>query len=171
MIDQTEATQIEATPVEDMQGVDETREVATQLPADRVVDLNEVDLKSEPVDMAGIRVDPITGVAVAQIEHASKDFIDPGPRSLKLIPVQAFDSRKLKGTEHVTLRGNSVIVHDPDYVDGHGKVEDEDKLPKSTRDELNAGREALGNLGATRSADIPHVKQATPYGQPKVSQE
>ena len=125
----------------------------TMIEGDRVIRVSDIDKDEEKRDMAGVRVDPITGIAVEQIEASAADF--PKSRGgMYSVPIQAFDSRKLSGSEEVTVRGNTVIINDPDYagdpnvtstdVDGR-KVEeyDESELPKSTREEMKAGREAI----------------------------
>ena len=125
----------------------------TMIEGDRVIRVSDIDKDEEKRDMAGVRVDPITGIAVEQIEASAGDF----PKShggTYSVPIQAFDSRKLSGTEEVTVRGNTVIINDPDYagdpnvttVDAEGDRTDkfdESELPKSTRDEMEAGRKAI----------------------------
>lgn len=112
---------------------------------DRVIRVSDIDKDEETKDMAGVRVDPITGIAVDQVEASAGDF--PKERgSAYAVPIQTFDSRKLRGNEEVTVRGNTIIINDPDYA-GDPSVPaeqvNEDELPKSTRDEMKAGREAL----------------------------
>lgn len=125
----------------------------TMIEGDRVIRVSDIDKDEEKRDMAGVRVDPITGIAVEQIEASAEDF--PKSRGgTYSVPIQAFDSRKLSGTEEVTVRGNTVIINDPDYagdpnvttVDAGGDRTDkfdESELPKSTRDEMEAGRKAI----------------------------
>jgi len=112
---------------------------------DRVIRVSDIDKDEETKDMAGVRVDPITGIAVDQIEASAGDFPKGKARSgLYSVPIQAFDSRKLSGSEEVTVRGNTVIINDPDYHEGKYADEvDENELPKSTREEMKAGREAV----------------------------
>lgn len=130
-----------------------TENSGTVIEGDRVIRVSDIDKDEETKDMAGVRVDPITGIAVEQIEASAGDF--PKTRGgMYSVPIQAFDSRKLSGSEEVTVRGNTVIINDPDYAgdpnvtstDADGrKVEkyDESELPKSTREEMKAGREAI----------------------------
>lgn len=112
---------------------------------DRVIRVSDIDKDEATKDMAGVRVDPITGIAVDQIEASAGDFPKGKARSgLYSVPIQAFDSRKLSGSEEVTVRGNTVIINDPDYHEGKYADEvDENELPKSTREEMKAGREAI----------------------------
>lgn len=125
----------------------------TMIEGNRVIRVSDIDKDEEKRDMAGVRVDPITGIAVEQIEASAEDF--PKSRGgTYSVPIQAFDSRKLSGAEEVTVRGNTVIINDPDYVgdpnvttvDAEGDRTDkfdESDLPKSTRDEMKAGRKAI----------------------------
>lgn len=115
--------------------------------ADRVIRVSDINKDEETKDMAGVRVDPITGIAVDQIEASAGDFPKRKARGgLYSVPIQAFDSRKLHGSEEVTVQGNTVIINDPDYADrkDDGDDVDESELPKSTRDEMAAGRDTLG---------------------------
>lgn len=113
---------------------------------DRMIRVTDINKDEETKDMAGVRVDPITGISVEQIEASAGDF--PKSRgTLYSVPIQSFDSRKLHGSEEVTVRGNTVIINDPDYagdpnVSGGGEV-NENELSKSTRDEMKAGRDAI----------------------------
>lgn len=113
---------------------------------DRVIRVTDINKDEETTDMAGVRVDPITGISVEQIEASAGDFPKKKARGgLYSVPIQSFDSRKLHGSEEVTVRGNTVIINDPDYASRKFDDEvNEDDLPKSTRDEMAAGREAIG---------------------------
>jgi len=117
----------------------------TVVEGDRVIRVSDINKDEETTDMAGVRVDPITGIAVDQIEASAGDFPKGKARSgLYSVPIQAFDSRKLSGSEEVTVRGNTVVINDPEYHEGkYADQVNESELPKSTRDEMKAGREAV----------------------------
>ena len=118
-------------------------EPVAQEASDKIVHAPDVDTKSESTDAAGVRVDPITGISVDQVEAAQGDYVGgPSSDGLRSIPIQAFDSRKLKGDEQVTVRGNTVIVRGEPKArrDGSG---DEVQHSKSVQAELKAGREAI----------------------------
>jgi hypothetical protein len=129
------------------------------VPEDRLVKAGDVDTKEETKDMAGVRVDPITGISVEQIEAAQSDY--DGSKAptggVRSIPIQAFDSRKLKGHEHVTVRGNTVLVTDPDYdpvaSEDQKHKGDESHLPKSVQDERQAGRDAVAGHKKSSEAE------------------
>lgn len=124
---------------------------------ERVLKASDVKTKEDTVDEAGVRIDPITGIAVAQIEASQSDYNadQGGSGGMRSIPIQAFDSRKLKGHEHVTVRGNTVIVADPNYDESKDKKnkEGEAHLSKSVQEERKAGRDAVSSNKKSAEAD------------------
>lgn len=130
----------------------EGREAEGQLPMGKVVRASDVNIQEEKVDIAGVRIDPITGIAVSQIEHGARDATPTGPAHLRTWPLTAFDSRKLKGHETVTVNGSNVVVADDQAEDYDRSAVENDELPESTRNEVEAGRKALSDSTAARRA-------------------